>query len=188
MHALMRREPENKKGTILYPLLAAAAGAALMYLLDPDRGRRRRAVARDKLTSRVRRTRRGARRLSRRTSAEAYGLRQKATHLRREDGPSPDDVTMVRIVESELFRDPNVPKGQMNIDAHGGVVTLRGEVERPDQIKTIEAAVRKAHGVRAVENLLHLKGTPAPNKAAARQATATEAAYGSTGNLAQQHQ
>jgi hypothetical protein len=58
-----------------------------------------------------------------------------------------------------------VPKGNVNIAAQDGVVVLRGQVERPDQIESLEARVRKVHGVRDVENLLHLPDTPAPNKA-----------------------
>ena len=34
----------------MFPLFAAAAGAAAMYFFDPDQGPRRRALARDKVT------------------------------------------------------------------------------------------------------------------------------------------
>ena len=149
--------------------LAAAAGAALMYLLDPDQGRRRRAMARDQLFGTARRTGRQAARAGRRVTAQASGVTQKAMHLRPEQKPPPDDVTLARKVESELFRDPDVPKGQININVQEGVVVLRGELDRPEQIQEIEAAARKVQGVRDVENLLHLRGTPAPGTAAARE-------------------
>src|SRR5215211_6430386 len=139
-------------------LLGGVAGAALVYMLDPDRGRRRRAMARDRLVATFRRGGRRAGRLRRRIGAGAYGVRQKVTHLRPEDASTPDDVTLVRRVESEVFRDPDVPKGQININAEDGVIILRGQVERPEQIEELEARVRKVHGVRDVDNLLHLPG------------------------------
>ena len=69
--------------------------------------------------------------------------------------------------QCEVFRDPDIPKGQININAEDGRIVLRGQMERPDQIRTIEKAVRKVHGVREVQNLLHLPDMPAPNKRAA---------------------
>src|SRR5215207_5707669 len=118
-------------------LLGGVAGAALLYILDPDRGRRRRAMTRDRLLATFRRGGRRAGRLRRRVGAEAYSVRQKVTHLRPEDASTPDDVTLVRRVESELFRDADTPKGSINLNAEEGVVVLRGQVERPDQIASI---------------------------------------------------
>ena len=45
---------------------------------------------------------------------------------------------------------------------------LRGQVDRPELIHDLEEAVRKVPGVRGVENLLHLPGTPAPTSHAGR--------------------
>ena len=155
-----------------WPLLAAAAtGMGVMYLFDPDRGRRRRITARDRLSATVRRGGRRLRRLRRHTGAELYGFKQKAAHMRPRDPSTPDDVTLARRVESEVFRDPHVPKGRINLSAEKGVVVLRGELDRPEQITALERATRRVHGVRQVENLLHLTGSPAPNKLAARTAT-----------------
>src|SRR5215211_1697751 len=117
-------------------LLGGVAGAALLYILDPDRGRRRRAMTRDRLVATFRRSGRRAGRLRRRVGAEAYGVRQKMTHLRPEDTSTPDDVTLTRRVESEVFRDLDLPKGQINLNAEDGVIVLRGQVERPEQIET----------------------------------------------------
>jgi hypothetical protein len=142
-------------------LLAGAAGAALSYFLDPDQGRRRRNMARDRVAATFRRGFRRLARAGRAAAAEAYGLTQKATHLTPEDPFPPNDATLAHKVESEVFRDPDIPKGQININAEGGVIVLRGELERPEQINAVEAAVRRVPGVRDVENLLHLPGTPA---------------------------
>jgi hypothetical protein len=104
---------------------------------------------------------RQAARAGRAAGAEAYGWSRKVTHRAPENPFPPNDVTLARKVESELFRDPDFPKGQINVNAEGGVIVLRGEMDRPEQINAIEAAVRSIPGVRAVENLLHLPGTPA---------------------------
>jgi osmotically-inducible protein OsmY len=57
-----------------------------------------------------------------------------------------------------------VPKGQINVNAERGVVVLRGQVERPELLEALEARVRNVKGVRAVENLLHLPGSPPPQR------------------------
>jgi osmotically-inducible protein OsmY len=64
-------------------------------------------------------------------------------------------------VETILFRDADVPKGQINVNVQDGVVQLRGEVPRPEMIEDLVGKARSVQGVRDVENLLHLPGTPA---------------------------
>ncbi len=144
-------------------LLAAAVGAALTYFFDPDQGRRRRAMTRDRAAGTVRRGARRVARLGRWGTAEAYGVKQQVTHLREEPKPEPDDTTLARKVETEIFRDPKIPKGKINVNAADGVVELRGEADTPEMIRDLENQVRKIQGVREVHNLLHLPGTPPPN-------------------------
>jgi osmotically-inducible protein OsmY len=141
-----------------------AAIAALTYFYDPQNGARRRNTARDRVVAFFRQSGRKAGRAGRGVAAEAYGLKQKATHLKEEDKPQPDDVTLTRKVESEIFREADVPKGRINVNAEGGVVYLRGELDDPDLIKDLEKSARSVQGVREVENLLHAPGTPAPTK------------------------
>src|SRR5919197_60335 len=74
------------------------------------------------------------------TVAQTQALRQRATHLREEPKPQPDDVTLARKVESEIFRDAEVPKGKINVNAERGKVVLRGEVDSP---KLIDDLVEK---------------------------------------------
>jgi osmotically-inducible protein OsmY len=139
-------------------------GAALTYFFDPQQGRRRRAMARDRVTAFLRRRMREGERLGRSTASGAGGLAQKAKHLKEEPKPQPDDVTLTRKVETEIFRDAEIPKGQINVNAENGKVYLRGEVEKPELINDLEKRARKVQGVQDVENLLHLPGTPAPTK------------------------
>ncbi|MDP8956232.1 MAG: BON domain-containing protein [Actinomycetota bacterium] len=151
---------------------AAALGAAATYFFDPDRGRTRRIRAKDQTLATFRRIGRRTERLRRATEAETYGLWQKATHRTPAD-PEPDDATLAHKVESEIFGDPNIPKGKINVNAEDGVVVLRGELDHPEDINSLEARVQKIPGVVDVRNLLHLPGTPAQNKEAARQSSAT---------------
>ena len=73
-----------------------------------------------------------------------------------------DDVTLAHKVETEIFRDRDAPKGTVDVNAQGGVVQLRGEVERSDLIEELVEKTRSVEGVKDVENLLHAPGEPAP--------------------------
>jgi osmotically-inducible protein OsmY len=59
-----------------------------------------------------------------------------------------------------VFRDPSIPKGQINVNAENGVVVLRGQVDSPDLIKELEKKARNVQGVRDVENLLQAAESP----------------------------
>ena len=71
----------------------------------------------------------------------AYGVTQEMAHAP-ELREALDDATLARRIESELFRDPSIEKGAINVSVEEGVVVLRGVVDRPEQIPRIEAAVR----------------------------------------------
>ena len=112
-------------------------------------------------------------RLTRYAASTAAGrveaLRNRAT------GPKAgmSDETITRKVETEIFRDANVPKGKISVNTVDGVVELRGEVKRPAMVKSLEAQVRAIPEVRGVENLLHLPKTPARSSKPRRQAAST---------------
>src|SRR5436305_2593413 len=105
-------------------VLTAGFGGALMYFLDPDRGRRRRNIARDRTAATVRRASWLAGRKTRYAASTAQGLAEKAVYSRDGDEPLPDEITLAHKVESEIFRDPRVPKGKININVEHGAVVL----------------------------------------------------------------
>jgi osmotically-inducible protein OsmY len=142
----------------------AALGAALMYFFDPQQGKRRRNMLRDRVLGFFRRRGREAARAGRAVSAEAYGLKQKATHLREEPKPDLDDATLAAKVQTEIFRAADAPKGSVNVNVENGVVYLRGEVQRPELIDDLVARARQVQGVQGVESLLHLPGTETPTR------------------------
>ena len=75
-----------------------------------------------------------------------------------------DDETLRQRVESQLFRDRHIPKGDLNINCEHGMVILRGELDSQLEIAQLQERVGRMTGVRGVQNLLHTRGTPAPNK------------------------
>jgi osmotically-inducible protein OsmY len=140
-------------------LPAAAGGAALAYYHDSQQGRRRRHVTRDKALSLAKHGTKRGRKLVHHVSADTRGYVERAKHARGGTGEL-DDATLVDKVESIVFRNRDVPKGRININAENGVVFLRGEVDRPELVGALEARVRKVRGVRGVENLLHTPAEP----------------------------
>jgi osmotically-inducible protein OsmY len=139
----------------------AGIGAGLMYFFDPQQGNRRRKMLVDRAGGFFRRGARKGERASRAVGSQAYGVTQKVKH-RKEEEKELDDVTLARKVESEIFRDAEAPKGQVDVNVVDGVVFLRGEVEGEDMIRDLEKATKKVTGVKGVENLLHTPGAPAP--------------------------
>jgi osmotically-inducible protein OsmY len=141
--------------------LGGALGALLAYFFDPNSGTRRRHTLRDRTAGFFRSGGRQVARAGRGVAAEAYGVSQKVQHLK-EEPKAFDDATLANKIRSEVFRDPDVPKGQINVSVQDGVAQLRGQVPRPELIDDLVEQTRKVQGVREVENLLHLPGTEAP--------------------------
>jgi osmotically-inducible protein OsmY len=149
-------------------LITIAGTGAAAYFLDPDQGKRRRRLAQDRVAGFFRQRARRTERATRAVSSYAEGVKERAKAAVRDEEPPGDDVTLKNKIETELFREPDAPKGSVNVDVADGVVTLRGEVKRPEQIRDLEAKARSIAGTRDVENLLHTPGSPAPNVAAVR--------------------
>jgi osmotically-inducible protein OsmY len=147
----------RSRNSLPFFLAAAMGGMAFMYYADPQNGRRRRHVTRDKALSLAHHGAKRGRRLVHHISSDARGYVERARHAHGE-AEQLDDQTLVDKVESIVFRDRAVPKGQINVNAENGVVFLRGEVASPEIVEALETRVRKVQGVRDVTNLLHAKG------------------------------
>jgi osmotically-inducible protein OsmY len=137
-------------------------GWVLSYFLDPVQGKRRRAVARDWGLARLRGVGRLGQRRGRYLASQAGGAWQRRTQAGRVRTSQPDDATLAHKVETEIFRDATVPKGQIIVNAEHGVVYLRGEVPEQAMLDALVERTREVQGVIAVESLLHLPGQPAP--------------------------
>jgi osmotically-inducible protein OsmY len=138
-------------------LFGAAIGAAAAWFLDPNDGTRRRNVVRDKT---MKYARQGKDEAARKATHARETVKGKATAVAPGTGREPaeerlNDPALKAKVESEIFRDPDVPKGQVSVSVDEGIVSLRGQVEDPAKIEALREAAEKVEGVRRVESLLH---------------------------------
>jgi BON domain len=150
-------------------IAAAVAGAAGEYFLDPDNGKRRRHIARDRALAAIRRPAKHAAREAARKASYAEGVAKGVMHEATTKGDARDparlnDPALARKVESEIFRDRWAPKGEVDVNVESGIVYLRGELESREQIEQLIAAANAVDGVGQVRSLLHLPGQEPPSK------------------------
>ena len=147
-------------------LLGAAGGALASFLLDPARGRSRRARLGDQGTAAVRRALRTGeqtvKQIRSTVDAKAAAVRAGRTTQAR----AIDDATLTDRVRSIVFRDDAVPKGDLNINVERGIVVLRGEIPDEALKARLVSEVEAIEGVWSVRDLLHLPGEPAVTSAA----------------------
>ena len=138
----------HNRGAFLWGL---GIGLGLMYILDPDRGRRRRALARDKVSrsAHVTADKFGATRrdLSQRARGVAARVRGSFSH---EDV---GDEVLVERVRAQLGRLVSHPRA-IEVSAESGRVTLSGPILRSEVADLING-VESVRGVREVVNALH---------------------------------
>ncbi|MEX0750564.1 MAG: BON domain-containing protein [Dehalococcoidia bacterium] len=152
-------------------IVGTAVGALAMFAFDPQQGRRRRALVRDRLAHMKNvMTRDVPNRVEKRGRffrGVARGIVHETTDALPFNGhPIVDNETLVARVRSEALRDDHLKAGEIHVDAYEGCVTLRGQLEHPDAIRRLVRDAAHVEGVREVRNFLHLPGTPPPNKAA----------------------
>jgi len=75
-----------------------------------------------------------------------------------------NDPALARKVESEVFRDQQIPKDKLSVNVENGVVYLRGEVPDQETMDELVARARNVDGIKGVENLTHLPSEAAPTK------------------------
>ena len=75
-----------------------------------------------------------------------------------------EDARLAEAVRIALAEEPGLLSAPVDIEVEGGRVTLRGELDRPEGIAAVERKVEAVEGVSALQSLLHLPGTPAPER------------------------
>ncbi len=143
----------NKKDAALLGGLGLGAfslGALTMFLMDPKRGRRRRALARGRLARATHEVRDGV-------SGTMHDLRNRArgllaeTRAEIEESDVPDEVLIERVRSALGHVVPHA--GRLELNAYHGNVKIRGQVpedEKPGLLRT----VRRVRGVEQVEDMV----------------------------------
>jgi len=140
----------NKQESLLLGILI---GATLMYILDPDRGRRRRALIRDRMVH----GKHGVGELGGEVVSRARHMRNRAkgalietrSRLRREEVEDPVLEGRVRAALGRLASDPSA----IRVSAENGRVTLRGTAPETE-VERIAERVQEIPGVHDVINRL----------------------------------
>lgn len=125
-------------------------GTGLMFLLDPDQGKRRRALLRDKCYSAARKTSEGmgvtARDLRNRTQGIVSGVQSRFS------SEPVDDAVLVDRVRAKLGRIASHPRA-IDVMAQDGRVTLSGPILMTE-VPELLACVNRVSGVNEVINNL----------------------------------
>jgi len=156
-----RHEPDSKpSGTaatlvagLLGLLVGAGLGAGTMFLLDPQSGRRRRALVRDRVVhwKTLGGEELGDRMVDLGHRSRGLAARVRARLRREEVGAG----ALAARVRSRLGRVASNPAA-IAVSAEDGRVTLRGSVP-PDELEDVLDEVSSVHGVREVYNLLQVQ-------------------------------
>jgi hypothetical protein len=149
-------------------LRAAGVGAALMYFLDPQLGRRRRAVARDSAIGAGRRAGEWLDKAVRDAQHRVEGTIAEFEALF--DSTAPSAEKLVERVRARLGHVASHPH-LIDVRTDDGRVTVAGHAPM-NEIRGIVSAIYAVRGVRAVDNQLDAQMPPEVHGAARRRAAA----------------
>lgn len=138
---------------VLRLVCAASAGAAVMYFFDPDRGKRRRALVRDKAKHTFKVANETVEKTGHNLRNHVTGTFCRVQSLFRERELT--DAVLQERVRSKMGRVVSHPKA-VKVEAIDGVVSLRGPIMASEEHPLLEA-VTGINGVKGIENLLEVQ-------------------------------
>jgi hypothetical protein len=152
------RSRNSIKSRLLWSAGAAAIGAGLMALLDPQSGKRRRAVIRDRSARVARKVGEASGKKWRDLTNRGTGAVAKVQRLARHEERVTDDVLQerVRAKIGHLVSNP----ASIEVTAQDGVVRLSGPVLQ-DEAERLVNGVRSVPGVAEVQDRLEIHAEPA---------------------------
>lgn len=139
----------NQKVTLVS---GVSLGAVAMYLLDPDRGKRRRALLCDQGAHLAHLMNSGLEKSARDLRQRLYGLLAERRGILRNDAVS-DDVLVAR-VRSKIGHVTSHP-GALEITASNGIVQVSGPILANEVERTL-TFIRSVRGVKGVDNHLEV--------------------------------
>lgn len=135
--------------------VGAGLGAALMFMLDPARGARRRALVRDKT---VKVLRQGGRAIHNRGEDIGHRLTGAAHEWKAKRLPPPANDQLEERIRAELGHKVEHSRAII-VAAEEGNVTLKGYALR-DELEDVLDTARHVNGVRKVRSEMQIKDSP----------------------------
>ena len=141
---------------------AFVVGAGLAYMFDPQSGKRRRHVLRDRSAALVRRLGRRSAGREKYAARHAQGVAAQAADAVSGEDETADDATVKDRILSQAFRGAGLDTGDVAVDVSDGIATLRGTLESVDLAHELVERVRAVPGVRTVTPRLTVPGADQP--------------------------
>jgi len=129
---------------------AFLAGAGAAYFFDPETGRRRRNVARDRSLRALRRLQRGGVKKVKLVGGHARGVAAIGRRAVSRPAVAVDDETVAQRIRSDALRDLRLSTKDIDVRVEDGFATLRGSIATIDDADRLVSRVRKVPGVKDV--------------------------------------
>lgn len=148
----MTQDWETNQTRMTWAIGGAALGALAMFLMDPDRGNQRRALATDKMRSIGTRANDALDVASRDLGNRAQGLRARANRMLRRNEKDTDDRVLAERVRQKLGRAVSHPRA-IDVTTYQGRIVLSGHVLAHEKQALLDT-VRGVQGVSEVNDQL----------------------------------
>jgi osmotically-inducible protein OsmY len=133
-----------------------ALGGLIMYLVDPDRGRSRRARLADQAEARSRDVADAVSATARYQAGVVKGVAHDVADVFTSDENGYDDEKLRQKVRSEAIGPTDLGDADIEIDVTDGEVSVRGSLSDDKVRRRLLKAIEKVDGVRSVEDQLEM--------------------------------
>lgn len=138
----------------LYLAVAAAAGAAIAYLFDPDRGRTRRARLADQAAARARDTAGAVKAKAEYQKGVAKGIIHDVTEPLRGKETFDDDTLLQKVKSEALGYWPD--SQDIEVDITDGMVRVSGTVSNESDREKLIKLIRDVEGVGLIDDRIEI--------------------------------
>jgi osmotically-inducible protein OsmY len=135
---------------VLYFAAAAAIGAAIAYMFDPDRGRTRRARIADQAAARARDAADAVKAKAEYQKGVAKGIIHDVTEPLRGNGSYDDDTLLQKVKSEALGYWPD--SHEIEVDITNGMVRVSGTVAKESDRENLIKLIRDVEGVGLIDD------------------------------------